>query len=75
MPAIPVKATGRSPDRHRDYRHPPERRSMHARIVRDLGMRIVTGAYMMLVRLTETTDVDIEPPLPPGAFDRPAKAG
>jgi DNA-binding FadR family transcriptional regulator len=44
-PAIPAKAAGRSPDqRHRDYRHPPERRSMHARIVRDLGMRIVTGA-------------------------------
>ena len=29
--------------RHRDYRQPPQRRSMHARIVRDLGMRIVTG--------------------------------
>jgi DNA-binding FadR family transcriptional regulator len=28
---------------HRDYRHPPERKSMHARIVRDLGMRIVSG--------------------------------
>jgi DNA-binding FadR family transcriptional regulator len=28
---------------HRDYRHPPERKSMHARIVRDLGMRIVGG--------------------------------
>ncbi len=28
---------------HRDYRHPPERKSMHARIVRDLGMRIVAG--------------------------------
>jgi len=30
---------------HRDYRHPPERKSMHARIVRDLGMRIVAGAF------------------------------
>lgn len=28
---------------HRDYRQPPERKSMHARIVRDLGMRIVGG--------------------------------
>ena len=26
------------------YRHPPERKSMHARIVRDLGMRIVSGS-------------------------------
>jgi DNA-binding FadR family transcriptional regulator len=30
--------------RHRDYRQPPPRQSRHARIVRDLGMRIVTGA-------------------------------
>ena len=30
---------------HRDYRHPPERKSMHARIVRDLGMRIVAGQF------------------------------
>ena len=28
---------------HRDYRQPPERKSMHARIVRTLGMRIVAG--------------------------------
>lgn len=28
---------------HRDYRHPPDRKSMHARIVRDLGMKIVAG--------------------------------
>jgi DNA-binding FadR family transcriptional regulator len=28
---------------HRDYRQPPERKSMHARIVRDLGLRIVAG--------------------------------
>lgn len=28
----------------RDYAQPPERKSMHARIVRDLGMRIVSGA-------------------------------
>jgi len=30
---------------HRDYRQPPERKSMHARIVRDLGMRIVAGDF------------------------------
>jgi DNA-binding FadR family transcriptional regulator len=30
---------------HRDYRQPPERKSMHARIVRDLGMRIVGGEF------------------------------
>ena len=30
---------------HRDYRQPPERKSMHARIVRDLGMRIVSGEF------------------------------
>jgi DNA-binding FadR family transcriptional regulator len=30
--------------RHRDYRQPPQRQSRHASIVRDLGMRIVTGA-------------------------------
>ena len=30
---------------HRDYRQPPERKSMHARIVRDLGMRIVGGQF------------------------------
>jgi DNA-binding FadR family transcriptional regulator len=30
---------------HRDYRQPPDRKSMHARIVRDLGMRIVAGEF------------------------------
>ena len=30
---------------HRDYRQPPERKSMHARIVHDLGMRIVAGEF------------------------------
>ena len=30
---------------HRDYRHPPERKSMHARIVHDLGMRSVAGEF------------------------------
>jgi len=30
---------------HRDYRQPPARKSMHARIVRDLGMRIVSGEF------------------------------
>ena len=28
---------------NRDYRQPPDRKSMHARIVRDLGLRIVAG--------------------------------
>ncbi|MEP6792067.1 MAG: FadR/GntR family transcriptional regulator [Ramlibacter sp.] len=28
---------------NREYRQPPERKSMHARIVRDLGMRIIQG--------------------------------
>jgi DNA-binding FadR family transcriptional regulator len=30
---------------HRDYRQPPDRKSMHARIVRDLGLRIVAGEF------------------------------
>jgi DNA-binding FadR family transcriptional regulator len=30
---------------HRDYRQPPDRKSMHARMVRDLGMRIVSGEF------------------------------
>jgi DNA-binding FadR family transcriptional regulator len=30
---------------HRDYRQPPVRKSMHARIVRNLGMRIVGGEF------------------------------
>jgi DNA-binding FadR family transcriptional regulator len=30
---------------HKDYRQPPDRKSMHARIVRDLGMRIVAGEF------------------------------
>jgi DNA-binding FadR family transcriptional regulator len=30
---------------HRDYRQPPERKSMHARMVRDLGMRVVAGEF------------------------------
>ncbi len=36
---------------HRDYRQPPERKSMHARIVRDLGMRIVAGEFRPADRL------------------------
>ena len=28
-----------------DYREPPERKSRHARIVHDLGMRIVGGEF------------------------------
>jgi len=30
---------------HRDYRQPPVRKSMHARIVHDLGMRIAAGEF------------------------------
>src|SRR4249920_2334270 len=30
---------------NRDYRQPPQRKSMHARIVRDLGMRILAGEF------------------------------
>jgi DNA-binding FadR family transcriptional regulator len=38
----PSRSTGPG---HRDYRQPPERKSMHARIVHDLGMRIVAGEF------------------------------
>jgi len=34
-----------NPTGHRDYRQPPERKSQHARIVRDIGMRIVSGEF------------------------------
>ncbi len=37
--------------RHRDYRQPPPRQSQHARIVSDLGMRIVNGALPPGARL------------------------
>ena len=37
--------------RHRDYRQPPPRQSQHARIVSDLGLRIVTGALEPGARL------------------------
>jgi DNA-binding FadR family transcriptional regulator len=37
--------------RHRDYRQPPPRQSQHARIVSDLGQRIVTGALPPGARL------------------------
>ena len=38
---------------HRDssYRSPPERKSMHPQIVRDLGMRIVAGEFAVGTRL------------------------
>ena len=36
---------------HLDYRQPPDRKSMHARIVRDLGMRIVAGEFLPGARL------------------------
>jgi DNA-binding FadR family transcriptional regulator len=52
---------------HRDYRHPPDRKSMHARIVRDLGMRIVAGDLKPGDRLpTEATllaDYDVSRPV------------
>ncbi|WP_119154195.1 FadR/GntR family transcriptional regulator [Caldimonas tepidiphila] len=37
------KATRIDKETDADYRLPPERKSMHARIVRDLGIRIVSG--------------------------------
>jgi DNA-binding FadR family transcriptional regulator len=52
---------------HRDYRHPPDRKSMHARIVRDLGMRIVAGEFKPGDRLpTEAAllaDYDVSRPV------------
>jgi len=41
---MPELAAPSPHQRHRDYRQPPQRQSRHASIVRDLGMRIVTGA-------------------------------
>ncbi|MCW5220977.1 FadR family transcriptional regulator [Verminephrobacter aporrectodeae subsp. tuberculatae] len=40
-----------TPNSNLGYRRPPERKSMHARIVRDLGMRIVSGEYKPGTRL------------------------
>ena len=52
---------------HRDYRQPPERKSMHARIVRDLGMRIVAGEFKPGDRLpaeaTLLADYDVSRPV------------
>ncbi len=52
---------------HRDYRQPPQRKSMHARIVRDLGVRIVAGEFQPGDRLpTEATllaEYDISRPV------------
>ena len=52
---------------HRDYRHPPDRKSMHARIVRDFGMRIVAGEFAPGDRLpTEAAllaDYDVSRPV------------
>ena len=52
---------------HRDYRHPPERKSMHARIVHDLGMRIVAGEFKPGDRLPAEsqllTDYDVSRPV------------
>jgi DNA-binding FadR family transcriptional regulator len=42
---------------HRDYRHPPDRKSMHARIVRDLGLRVVAGEFKPGERLP--TEVEL----------------
>jgi DNA-binding FadR family transcriptional regulator len=52
---------------HRDYRQPPERKSMHARIVRDLGMRILAGEFKPGDRLpseaTLLADYDVSRPV------------
>jgi DNA-binding FadR family transcriptional regulator len=52
---------------HRDYRQPPERKSMHARIVHDLGMRIVAGEFRPGDRLPVEsrllTDYDVSRPV------------
>ena len=40
-PSIPMKAS----HGNLDYREPPERKSMHARIVHNLGMRLVGGEF------------------------------
>jgi DNA-binding FadR family transcriptional regulator len=52
---------------HRDYRQPPERKSMHARIVHDLGMRIVAGEFKPGDRLPVEsrllTDYDVSRPV------------
>jgi DNA-binding FadR family transcriptional regulator len=52
---------------HRDYRHPPQRKSMHAHIVRDLGMRIVGGKFKPGDRLpaeaTLLADYDVSRPV------------
>ncbi|HSW03803.1 FadR/GntR family transcriptional regulator [Aquabacterium sp.] len=52
---------------HRDYRQPPERKSMHARIVRDLGMRILAGEFRTGDRLpseaTLLADYDVSRPV------------
>ncbi|MEO7338977.1 MAG: FadR/GntR family transcriptional regulator [Caldimonas sp.] len=52
---------------NRDYRHPPDRKSMHARIVRDLGMRIMAGKLKPGARLpTEAVllaDYDVSRPV------------
>ena len=57
---------------HRDYRHPPQRKSMHARIVRDLGMRIVAGEFKPGERLpTESAllaDYEVSRPVLREAF-------
>lgn len=39
-----VAPVSKAPHGHHDYRQPRQRKSMHARIVRDLGMCIVAGA-------------------------------
>src|ERR1700754_1202540 len=44
-PGIPLGTTELNPTGHRDYRQPPERKSQHARIVRDIGMRIVAREF------------------------------
>ena len=52
---------------HRDYRQPPARKSMHARIVRDLGMRIVAGEFgpgdRLPLEATLLADYDVSRPV------------
>ena len=61
---------------HRDYRQPPERKSMHARIVHDLGMRIVAGEFRPGDRLpVESRAADRLRRQPAGAARSHAGAG
>lgn len=51
--ATPVRIAAEMKDSHSapGYHQPPDRKSMHSQIVRDLGMRIVSGEYRVGDRL------------------------